>query len=187
MAEARGLHLLVPYGWHYKPFIQQAKQLMADDEVGDIEYVLCHMASPIRHLLSGQGQKFADTGGQAGEKLFQHGSATWSDPAVAGGGYGHAQISHSSGLMFWLTGLRAASVFAMMAARGSRVELYDTIAVQFSGGAIGTLSGAGAVPRGQPYQLDLRVFGSEGMLLLDCEPGANGVASPRRAARRAGR
>jgi predicted dehydrogenase len=43
--------------------------------------------------------------------------------------------------------------------------------VRFEGGAIGTVSGAGTVPPGAvgSYQVDLRVFGSEGMLLLDCE------------------
>ena len=28
LAQQRNLHLIVPYGWHYKPFIQQAKQLI---------------------------------------------------------------------------------------------------------------------------------------------------------------
>src|SRR5207253_5223110 len=45
LARARGLHLLVPYGWHYKPFIQQAKLWMEQGAVGEVEYVQCHMAS----------------------------------------------------------------------------------------------------------------------------------------------
>ena len=28
LAREKNLHLLVPYGWHYKPFIQQAKRWM---------------------------------------------------------------------------------------------------------------------------------------------------------------
>jgi predicted dehydrogenase len=31
------------------------------------------------------------------------------------------------------------------------------------------VSGAGTVPTDQPFQVDLRIFGSEGMLLVDCE------------------
>ena len=54
LAQARGVTLLVPYGWHHKPFVQRAKALMDNGAVGRIEYVLCHMASPIRGLLSGQ-------------------------------------------------------------------------------------------------------------------------------------
>jgi predicted dehydrogenase len=40
LAAERNLHLVVPYGWHYKPFIQQAKALMEGGRVGKIEYVL---------------------------------------------------------------------------------------------------------------------------------------------------
>ena len=168
-AKERKRHLLVPYGWHYKPFIQRAKELLDDGSVGTIEYALCHMASPIRGLLSGQEfDTGADSGGsEAG--VFAPDLSTWADPVKSEGGYGHAQISHSSGMLFWLTGLRAKSVFAAMYGPGARVELYDAITVRFDNGAIGTISGAGSVPVGQGFQVDLRIFGDKGMLLLDCE------------------
>jgi predicted dehydrogenase len=62
----------------------------------------------------------------------------------------------------------------MMSAPGAEVDLYDAIAVRLADGAIGTVSGAGTVPTDvgptdQTFQVDLRIFGSEGMLLLDCE------------------
>ncbi|MBI4220066.1 MAG: Gfo/Idh/MocA family oxidoreductase [Chloroflexi bacterium] len=161
-ARRRGLHLLVPYGWHYSGFIQEAKRRLDAGAVGKIEHVLCHMASPIKELLT--GGRF-DTGGG----FMDPESSTWADPKVAGGGYGFAQMSHSAGMMFWLTGLRAAQVSAWMSAPGSRVELYDAIAVRFSGGETGAFSGAGTLPAGRPFQLDIRVFGSEGVLTLDVE------------------
>ena len=66
LAREKNLHLLVPYGWHYKDFVQTAKRWMDDGGVGRVQYVLCHMASPIRDLL--QGKKFLTEGnsGQAG-------------------------------------------------------------------------------------------------------------------------
>jgi predicted dehydrogenase len=169
LARERNRHLLVPYGWHYKPFVQEAKRQMDSGAIGRIEYVLCHMASPIRRIL--RGERWADNipGGQAGGMLFEPDPRTWADPEVAGGGYGHAQISHSTGMLFWLTDLRASEVYALMSAPGSQVELYDALAVRFAGDAIGTISGAGTVPEDRPFQVDLRIFGSEGMLLLDCE------------------
>lgn len=167
LADERGLHVVIPYGWHYNPFLQEAKRLLDGGGVGRIEHVACHMASPLRPLLSGQGMEVA--GGQAGEVLFAPAPETWADPQRAGGGYAHAQLSHSTGLLFWLTGLRAAEVYARMTGPGARVELYDALSVAFEGGAIGTVSGAGTVPKGNGFQLDLRVFGSEGMLLLDVE------------------
>jgi predicted dehydrogenase len=171
LARDKGLHLLVPYGWHYKPFVQQAKRWLDAGAVGQVQFVLCHMASPIRELLRGGRFEVDTSSGQAGRVLFEPDPRTWADPAVAGGGYGHAQLSHSTGMLFWLTGLAAESVYALMSAPGARVDLYDALGVRFAGGAVGTVSGAGTVPptgRAQ-YQVDLRIFGSEGLLMLDCE------------------
>jgi predicted dehydrogenase len=171
LAAEKNCHLLVPYGWHYKPFIQQAKKWMDEGAIGTVQYALCHMASPIRELL--RGGRFApeSTSGQAGGMLFEPDPRTWSDPVVAGGGYGHAQLSHSTGMLCWLTGLVPESAYALMTAPGARVDLYDAISVCFAGGAIGTVSGAGTVPPtgSAQYQVDLRLFGSEGLLMLDCE------------------
>jgi predicted dehydrogenase len=129
------------------------------------------MASPIRDLL--QGKRFLTEGnsGQAGGVLFEPDPKTWADPNVAGGGYGHAQLSHSTGMLCWLTGLVPESVYALMTGPGARVDLYDALSVRFAGGAIGTVSGAGTVPPSgsAQYQVDLRIFGTEGLLLLDCE------------------
>jgi predicted dehydrogenase len=107
--------------------------------------------------------------GQSDASHYAPEPATWADQEVAGGGYGLAQISHSAGMLFWLTELRPEAVFSMMAGPGAKVDLYDAISVRFPGGSIGTVSGAGAVPTDQRFQVDLRLFGSEGMLLLDCE------------------
>jgi len=171
LAREKERHLLVPYGWHYKPFVRQAKQWMDEGLIGDVQYALCHMASPIRALLQGQRFQTQDVSGQAGGLMFEPDPKTWADPQVAGGGYGHAQLSHSTGLLFWLTNLVPESVYALMTAPGSRVDLYDALSVRFTRGAIGTVSGAGTIPpTGKAeFQVDLRLFGSEGMLLLDCE------------------
>jgi predicted dehydrogenase len=170
VAREKRLHLLVPYGWHYKPFVQEAKRRVEAGALGQIEFAMSHMASPIRRLLLGEGLRMDRNAGYATDTLFQPEPATWANPNVAGGGYGHAQISHSSGMLFWLTGLVPREVFAMMSAPGSAVELFDAITVRFGSGAIGSFSGAGTVPeKDTRYQLDLRIFGTDGMLLLDCE------------------
>jgi predicted dehydrogenase len=171
LAKEKGLHLLVPYGWHYKPFVQTAKRWLDEGRIGQVQYALCHMASPIRDLLAGKRFVVESNSGQAGGVLFEPDPKTWADPAVAGGGYGHAQLSHSTGMLCHLTGLMPETVYALMSAPGAKVDLYDAISVRFEGGAIGTVSGAGTAPAVgiSSYQVDLRLFGSEGMLLLDCE------------------
>lgn len=171
LAKEKGLHLLVPYGWHYKPFVQQAKQWMDAGLVGTVQYVLCHMASPLKTLFMGMGLDVRGTSGQAGDVLFEPDPKTWADPLVAGGGYGQAQLSHSTGMLAWLTGLVPETVFALMANCNSQVDVYDAISVRFAGGAIGTVSGAGTIPPSGTarYQVDIRIFGADGLLMVDLE------------------
>jgi predicted dehydrogenase len=171
LAASKKLHLLVPYGWHYKPFVQEAKRWLDDALIGKVQYVLCHMASPIRDLLQGKRFLVDSSSGQAGDVLFEPDPKTWADPQVAGGGYGHAQLSHCTGMLCWLTGLLPESVYSLMTTAGSQVDVHDALSVRFAGGAIGTISGAGTVPPtgAAQYQVDLRLFGSEGLLMLDCE------------------
>ena len=48
-------------------------------------------------------------------------------------------------------------------------DYYDAVVVRFANGATGSVSGSSTVPKGSGNQVDLRIFGSEGMLLLDVE------------------
>ena len=60
-------------------------------------------------------------------------------------------------------------MFAVTGQSPAGVDYYDAAVVRFAGGAAASLSGAATLPKGRPVQVDLRVFGSEGMLLLDIE------------------
>jgi predicted dehydrogenase len=163
-ARANHLHLIVPYGWHYKPFIQQAKQWMEAGLVGEVEYVLCHMASPTKDFFAGDGRPPS----QWEPTLAAPDPATW-QVRENGGGYAHGQVTHSSALMFWLTGLRAKEVTCRMTAPNSKVDMYNTASVVFENGAIGTISGAATLPDNDTFQVDIRIFGTEGVMLLDVE------------------
>ena len=163
LAKRRRRHVLVPYGWHYRPVGQQAKALLARNPIGPVEFVVCHMASPIKNLVTGRSFDYGPS------SYVAPAPATYADPRVAGGGYAQAQLSHATGLMLWLTGLRAESVFARMSRPGSRVDLYDALSVRYHGGAIGTVSGSATLPPGTPgtFQLDIRLFGPNGFVHLD--------------------
>lgn len=163
-AQQRNRHLLVPYGWQYKPFIQEAKTLLDQGAVGEIEYVLCHMASPTMSLIGGKGAPPS----QWTPTIAAPDPNTWQNPAQ-GGGYAHGQVTHSSALLFWLTDLRAQEVTCRMAAPNVQVDLYNAATVVFTNGAVGTISGAATLPDGAKYQVDLRIFGKEGTLLVDVE------------------
>ena len=56
-----------------------------------------------------------------------------------------------------------------MSLGGAAVDLFDAGVITFDGGALGALSGAATLPDGEPYQVDIRLFGTEGVLMLDTE------------------
>jgi predicted dehydrogenase len=165
-ADRLGRHLLVSFGWNYRPMLRAAKRLMDETGVGTIEQLSLHMASQTRELLAASGAYPAASPESAPEP------ATWADPALSGGGYAQAQLSHALGIALWLTGLRATEVFAFMSApHNEPVELHDAAALRFAGGAIGTMAGGSAHLNagGNKHQVELRVIGSTGQFQLDLE------------------
>jgi len=162
LAGEKQRHIVVSLGWHGRPLIAKAKQLMAENLVGEVEYILCHMASPNGKVLF-EGGDFSYEGSYMPVNV-----ETYADPVASEGGYGHGQLSHALGLLFWLTDLEPSSVFARMSRVGSKVDMYDAITAKFGNGAVGTISGAASLP-GDRYQLDIRIFGSEGMLYVDVD------------------
>ena len=165
-ADRLGRHLVVAFGWNYRPMVREMKRLMDEHGIGEIEQCTVHMASVTRELLANTGsypQSDPDTVPE---------QATWTDPALSGGGYGQAQLSHALGLSLWLTGLRATDAFALMSARlGAPVELHDALAVRFEGGSIGTVAG-GSTHLGagdNKHQLEVRAIGADGQVQVDVE------------------
>lgn len=160
-------HLVVSYGWNYLPMIREARKLMQSPGIGDPEIVGIVMASQCRELLSGISPSYP---GSAEEIIPE--PATYSDPAVAGGGYGQAQLTHALGLALWLTGMRGEQVFALTSAPDNApVELHDAFSIRYHGGAIGTMYGGSCHlgAGGLRDQLEVRAIGSEGQLHVDLE------------------
>ncbi|MGA8594624.1 MAG: Gfo/Idh/MocA family oxidoreductase, partial [Bryobacteraceae bacterium] len=166
LAQANSCHLLVPYGWNYKPFVQTAKEMIDDDAVGEIEYIQSRMASPTKSFFAGVPTVPAAWT----PTLSSPEPDTW-QCARRGGGYGHGQITHAAALLFWLTPLRPKRIACLMTAPDSRVDMYDSAIAEFTSGAIGTISGAATLPDGFSFQLDMQIFGAKGMLALDAEVG----------------
>jgi predicted dehydrogenase len=165
-AERLDRHLVVAFGWNYKPMVRALERLVLEHGIGTVEQVSVTMASVTRDLLSNTGA-YPDAAPEAVPER-----RTWTDPLLSGGGYGQAQLSHALGLALRLTGLRGESAFALMSAPGGApVELHDAIAVRYRGGAIGTVAGGSAHEGagGNKHQLEVRAIGSNGQLQLDVE------------------
>ncbi len=162
LAEDHRLHFLIPYGWNYTELAREAKRRVDQGEIGEVEHVLCHMASALRDLFSGDPSWVAD------ESFFKPAASTWSDPA-RGGGYAHGQLTHALGLLFHIAPIEPEKVFAFCRSSRTGADLYDSISCEFKGGVTGVIGGAGTMPPRSPFQVDIRLFGSKGMMLLDIE------------------
>jgi predicted dehydrogenase len=161
-ASQREREIVVAYGWNFKDFAVRAAELVQAGEIGEVRHAALQMASPTEDLFAGEG--LVETEGH----MFRPPPSTWADPAAAGG-YGWGQLSHALGLLFAVVPLAPAEVFAVAGLSPAGVDAFDALALRLANGATASVSGAATVPKHCGYQLDLRVFGTEGMLLLDIE------------------
>jgi predicted dehydrogenase len=159
-AAAAQKEIVIPYGWNFKPWTEEARRLAM--RVGRIEHIVLQMANALDDLFAGKPMK--ETEGA----MFRPPASTWADPKRAGG-FGWGQLVHPLGLLFRIVEIEAHEVFALTGNSPAGVDYYDAVAVRFAGGATASISGAATLPKGRPVQIDLRIFGSEGMLLLDIE------------------
>lgn len=163
LAERTDRHLLLSYGWNYLSWTQEAKRLMDEHGIGEVEESAIQMASVTRELLANLAAY-----PQASPEAVPE-QATWTDPRN-GGGYGQAQLTHALGLALWLTGLRGDAAFALMkTVLDAPVEHHDAIVIRYDNGSIGTMAGGsnhvGALDN--RHELELRAIGSEGEFAID--------------------
>lgn len=71
-------------------------------------------------------------------------AGTWrQDPALSGGGQLNDSGSHLVDILLWMSGLKAAEVFAYSDNRGAAVDILTSATIRFTNGALGTLAVVG--------------------------------------------
>lgn len=163
-ADAANLHLMVGTTYQFTRNARQAQDIIQSGKIGTPLLVSGLFASMVESYYRGNPDDYAP--------IFQypvHGPAedTYSDPKIAGGGQGQTQLSHGMGMVFWVTGLRAVEVSALMENRDLAVDLVDAISYRFDNGAIGTMGATGSLAPGQPQQQEFRYYGTEGFVLQE--------------------
>jgi len=162
LARQKGRAIMMPYGWNYRPITDAAHKLVADGWIGEPKHIVAQMASALSDLFA--GEEMVETK----EHLFRPPASTWADPKRSGG-YGWGQLTHGLGALFRIVDLDPVRVFARTGLSPVGVDFYDAAVVEFANGATMALSGSATVPKIRGYQIDIRVFGTEGMLLFDIE------------------
>lgn len=161
-ANANNTQIILPYGWNFRPIVEAAHQLVKDGWVGEVRHVVAQMASALADLFGGKPMV------ETKDHLFRPPVSTWADPKKSGG-YGWGQLTHGLGALFRIVDLDPAKVFAKTGLSPAGVDFYDAAVVEFANGATMALSGSATVPKSRGYQIDIRIFGTEGMMLFDIE------------------
>ncbi len=174
-AQAGGKIFMVNNTANFREQAKAAVELVASGQIGEVQHVQCHMGCPM-------GDMFNSTD-----------LATWTAPVGVAGinGFGWGQLSHIMSWVFQVTKLQPASAFAFM--RRSDVtgaDLSDAAAVRCTNGATISISGHSQVTVGKVNtdkadtglpggkQIDVRIFGSEGMILYcgdDADPDSGSL------------
>jgi len=162
-AQRSGKVAMIPHGWNFRDYAIKASEWVAEGCLGEIHHVAMQMASPAEALFSGKVYPGTE------EHMFQPAASTWADPANYGG-YGWGQFPHVLGLLLLIAqDLEPDEVYCMSRPSSTGADIFNALALRFANGETASLSGAGTVPMSCKFQVDIRIFGSEGMLLLDVE------------------
>ena len=161
-AASAGRQVMVPCGWNFSYFTKDAADLVASGAIGEVRHIVCLMAAALGDLFAGEPML------ETKNHLFRPPPSTWADPAKAGG-FGWGQMSHSLAWVVRVSGLRPESAFCLASKSPTGVDYFDAASARMSNGSTLSISGASTVPKHCGYQLDIRLYGSEGMLLFDVE------------------
>ena len=164
MVEQSGKILMTPYGLNHTRYMELAADHIRNGQIGKIKHIILHMSSALMDLFGGEPML------ETKNHMYRPAASTWSDPKQAGG-YGRGQMTHALAALFFVTGLEPIAVHAVAGISPTGADYFDAGVLRFTQEATGTISGAAGLPKHCPPQLDLKVYGSEGMLLLDVEEG----------------
>lgn len=161
-AKASGKEVLVPTGANFTAYTAQAAEWVRAGRIGEVRHAVCQMGSALEDLFA--GEPMLETDGE----MFRPPASTWADPNKAGG-YGWGQMSHSLAWLIHVAGLQFDSVYCMDGKSKSGVDYYDAACARATNGATISLSGSSTTPKHKGMHMDIRLYGTEGMILFDNE------------------
>lgn len=162
-AQKAGRQVLIPCGYNFTDYTRRAGEIIAAGRIGAVRHVVCQFATALEDLFGGQPML------ETVEHMYRPPASTWADPKRAGG-YGWGQMSHSIAWVYRVAPeLKPESVFCFAGKSPTGVDYFDAAAVRCTNGATMALSGAALLPKHSRPQLDIRIFGTEGMLVFDAE------------------
>jgi predicted dehydrogenase len=159
LAGRNGVHLSVGYTAQYDRAAQFLREGLQGGVLGDLLSINCLVATAVGVLLRGEAARFAEELPIPPPLAPKH--ETYSDPARAGGGFAQTQLTHTIGMLLYVTGVAPAEVFARTEAAGLDLDLAAAAIFTLEDGTLGTLAGTGSLAAQQRQTHELRYFGAD--------------------------
>ena len=144
-AEERGLILAVGYQRHFQPEYFYAREVIMSGRLGEPHFVLAWLTQDLRRAVGRRGW--------------------YLKPSLSGGGQVICSGTHLNDIVLWVTGTEPRRVKAIMDLEGAEVEMYASLSVELSNGAIASISLLGDSPE-IALREEMRVWCSKGAVLV---------------------
>jgi predicted dehydrogenase len=168
LAAENGRQLLISAPWHYTRHGQQARQMIAAGQLGNVRLISILMTNPVAHLIRGAG---AEPTHAREEPYLKPLPGTYGDPKIAGGGQIYTQVSHVAAYLTFLTDARPSQVFARFHNDGASMDIYDALNIQMENDCLVSVASTGATSIDR-RDFEARIYGTEGILFLELWQGS---------------
>lgn len=133
LAAAKSRSLIIGYPFNFTPYAIRSREVISSGAIGVVQYINLVYNSHMTPLF--------DSNYVA--NFMVHGPDQYTNSELLGGGHGQVQLTHAAGLLSFVTGLRPQRVNALMRDFSPGIDLIDAVTVEFTNGAVGTISGSG--------------------------------------------
>ena len=143
-SEEAGKLLAIGYQRHGDGRFIKARELVEGGAIGEVRLIHVLMAQDIL-------------------PLFRPGASWRADPELSGGGHFMDSRSHINDIILWISGLEPQRVQAFISQEGTLVDVNTSLTVEFTSGAVGTMSYTSLSPE---WREEFRLYGTQGMLQI---------------------
>jgi len=144
-AEEKRLILAVGYQRHLQPEYFYAREVIRSGRLGEPHFIVAWLTQDLRRAIGPRGW--------------------YMNPAFSGGGQVVCSGTHLNDIVLWVVGSEPKRVKALMDVEGSDVEIYASISVELSNGALASISILGDAPE-KAVKDELRIWCSRGAVFV---------------------
>ena len=144
-AEKKGLILAVGYQRHFQPEYFYAREVIKSGKIGSPHFVVAWLTQDLRKAIGHRGW--------------------YLNPSLSGGGQVICSGTHLNDIVLWVTGTEPKRVKAFMDMEGAEVEIYASLSVELSNGALASISILGDSPE-KAVREELRIWCSKGAISI---------------------